>query len=95
MIHTTVGQLGHLFIILSFVTALVATVAYFISALGKRVDKVEPVEEPELAYAGEMTSFNGKTAKRKPPKSAQLPEKPEKDDWLTLARVASSPSVHP
>ncbi|RAJ99787.1 cytochrome c-type biogenesis protein CcmF [Larkinella arboricola] len=28
MIHTTVGQIGHLFVILSFVTALMATVAY-------------------------------------------------------------------
>jgi len=88
MIHTTVGQLGHFFVILSFVTALVATVAYFISALGKRVAKSEPVEEPQLAYAGEAVSFNGKVAKRKPPKAAAHPEEPEKDDWRTLARWA-------
>ena len=89
MIHTTVGQLGHFFVILSFVTALVATVAYFISALGKRVANAEPVEEPQLAYAGEELSFNGKTSRRKTPaKATQLPETPEKDDWRTLARWA-------
>jgi len=89
MIHETVGQLGHFFVILSFVTALVATVAYFIAALGKRVANTERVEEPQLAYAGEEVSFNGKVARRKtPPKAAALPEKPEKDDWRTLARWA-------
>ncbi|MBC7572538.1 MAG: cytochrome c biogenesis protein CcsA [Spirosoma sp.] len=89
MIHETVGQLGHFFVILSFVTALVATVAYFIAALGKRVANTERVEEPQLAYAGEEVSFNGKVARRKtPPKAAALPEKPEKDDWRTLARFA-------
>ncbi len=89
MIHTTVGQLGHFFVILSFVTALVATVAYFISALGKRVANTEPIEEPQLAYAGEAVSFNGKVAKRKSPsKAASVPEQPQKDDWRTLARWA-------
>ena len=90
MIHTTVGQLGHLFIILSFVTALVATVAYFITAINRReAVKRQLVEEPELAYAGEPVSFNGKTAKRKaPPKVAALPEKQARDDWRTLARFA-------
>ncbi len=89
MIHETVGQLGHFFVILSFVMALVATVAYFIAALGKRVANTERVEEPQLAYAGEEVSFNGKVARRKtPPKAAALPEKPEKDDWRTLARWA-------
>jgi len=34
MIHTTVGNIGHLFVIISFVTALVATVAYLKLALG-------------------------------------------------------------
>lgn len=89
MIHTTVGQLGHFFVILSFVTALVATVAYFISALGRRaVAQPALVEEPQLAYAGE-SSFGGKTARRKtPPKTGAKPTTPEKDDWRTLARWA-------
>ncbi len=93
MIHTTVGQLGHFFVILSFVTALVATVAYFISALGRRV-AAQPalVEEPQLAYAGEAApsraAFRGKTAKRtaKPSPLNALP--PARDDWRTLARWA-------
>lgn len=89
MIHTTVGQLGHFFVILSFVTALVATVAYFLSALGRRnTAQTIEVEEPQLAYAGEAT-FGGKTAKRKAP--AQTISKTtavEKDDWKTLARWA-------
>ena len=88
MIHETVGQLGHFFVIFSFVTALVATVAYFLSALGKGTSvQAEPVEERELAYAGEST-FNGKTAKRKsPPKKAvQASSAEAKDDWRTLAR---------
>ncbi|GAB3643503.1 cytochrome c biogenesis protein CcsA [Spirosoma arcticum] len=89
MIHTTVGQLGHFFVILSFVTALVATVAYFLSALGRRsTAQVVPIEEPQLAYAGE-SSFGGKTTKRKtPPKAAFQQSKPERDDWRTLARWA-------
>ena len=89
MIHTTVGQLGHFFVILSFVTALVATVAYFLSALGRRsTAEVVSIEEPQLAYAGE-SSFNGKTTKRKaPPKATFQQSKPEKDDWRTLARWA-------
>ncbi len=104
MIHTTVGQLGHFFVILSFVTALVATVAYFISALGRRgTAQVAYAKEPQLAYAGEAdsavssqnranpgrASFGGKTAKRKtPPKATVQHAKPEKDDWRTLARWA-------
>lgn len=90
MIHTTVGQLGHFFIILSFVTALVATVAYFITAIGRRsATEPEPVEEPQLAYAGEVASFNGKMAKRKTTaKAAALPEEPARNDWRTLARWA-------
>lgn len=35
MIHTTVGNLGHLFVILSFVTALVATFAYLKATLSE------------------------------------------------------------
>ncbi|QJW89347.1 cytochrome c biogenesis protein CcsA [Spirosoma taeanense] len=89
MIHTTVGQLGHFLVILSFVTALVATVAYFLSAIGRRsaVNSVS-VEEPQLAYAGESgkASFGGKTAKRKAPAAQAEPE--PKDDWRTLARWA-------
>ena len=94
MIHTTVGQLGHFFVILSFVTALVATAAYFLSALGRRsTTQVEPVEEQQLAFAGEshpaQATFGGKTTKRKaPPKVAFQQSKPEKDDWRTLARWA-------
>lgn len=93
MIHTTVGQLGHFLIILSFVTALVATVAYFVSSLNQRpVVQAEPVEEPQLAYAGEA-SFGGKTtrhgnAKRKAQSTAQTALPPAKDDWRTLARWA-------
>ena len=89
MIHTTVGQLGHFFVILSFVTALVATVAYFLSALAQRsIAYADSVEEPQLAYAGEA-SFGGKTAKRKsPPKSQVTTHKPQNDDWRTLARWA-------
>lgn len=98
MIHTTVGQLGHFFVILSFVTALVATVAYFLSALGRR-SAAQPalVEEPQLAYAGEASgqatpgraSFGGKTAKRKAPANPVAQSAtPGKDDWRTLARWA-------
>ncbi|GAB3715171.1 cytochrome c biogenesis protein CcsA [Spirosoma flavus] len=89
MIHTTVGQIGHFFVILSFVTALVATLGYFLSALGKRTAaQSEPVREPELAYAGEesaqQASFRGKIAKRKSPPTATEP--PARDDWRLLAR---------
>ncbi|WP_128545005.1 cytochrome c biogenesis protein CcsA [Larkinella soli] len=35
MIHTTVGNIGHLFVLISFVTALVATYAYLKAALGQ------------------------------------------------------------
>ncbi|MBD2702790.1 cytochrome c biogenesis protein CcsA [Spirosoma sp. BT702] len=89
MIHTTVGQLGHFFVILSFVTALVATLGYFLSALGKRkAAQAEPVREPQLAYAGEESAeqvrFGGKTAKRK--SKPTTPEPPVRDDWRLLAR---------
>ncbi|GAB4018145.1 cytochrome c biogenesis protein CcsA [Spirosoma koreense] len=89
MIHTTVGQLGHFFVILSFVTALVATVGYFMSALGRSSSAVEaePVEEPQLAYAGEA-SFGGKVARKKAKPAAKAPMPPAKDDWRTLARWA-------
>ncbi len=89
MIHTTVGQLGHFLVILSFVTALVATVAYFLSAIGKRsvaVAEAVEVEEPQLAYAGE-SSFGGKSAKRRVIK-ATPPVETARDDWRTLARWA-------
>ncbi len=88
MIHETVGQLGHFLVILSFVTALVATVAYLLSTLGTRKSvQAEPEEELQLAYAGEST-FNGKTAKRKsPPKKVDRASMTQaKDDWRTLAR---------
>lgn len=90
MIHETVGQLGHFFVILSFVTALVATVAYFLSALGKgKSVQAEPVEELQLEYAGAST-FNGKTAKRKSPpsKGNQASLTAAKDDWRSLARLS-------
>ncbi len=89
MIHTTVGQLGHFFVILSFVTALVATVAYFLSALGRQnLVQVQPVEELQLAYAGE-SSFGGKVGRKKITPSAQspLPTAPS-DEWKPLARWA-------
>lgn len=87
MIHTTVGQLGHFLVILSFVTSLVATVAYFISSLNRRrVGQTVAVEEPQLAYAGASGgSFKGKTARRKTPPAAVATKEPN-DDWLTLAR---------
>lgn len=90
MIHTTVGQLGHFFVILSFVTALVATVAYFLSALGlgKTVAKAEPVEEPQLAYAGESSLGSKKARHKTPSKQADQRESAGKDDWRTLARWA-------
>ncbi len=89
MIHTTVGQLGHFFVILSFVTALVATVAYFLSALGRgNAVQARSVEEPQLAYAGE-SSFGGKIAKRKAPPQTSNDKRPvQKDDWQSLARWA-------
>lgn len=93
MIHTTVGNLGHFFVILSFVTALVATVGYFLSALGKPASvQAKAVEEPQLAYAGESisneASFGGKTAKRKAKSTVQVTEPPARDDWKKLARWA-------
>lgn len=48
MIHTTVGNLGHLFVIVSFVTALVATVAYLKTALGNN-DLAETAQWRRLA----------------------------------------------
>ncbi|ADB37492.1 cytochrome c biogenesis protein CcsA [Spirosoma linguale] len=88
MIHTTVGQLGHFFVILSFVTALVATAAYFISALGwGRSMQAEPVEEPQLAYAGEA-SFGNKKARHSAKSVAKASTPPARDDWRTLARWA-------
>ncbi len=88
MIHTTVGQLGHFFVILSFVTALVATVAYFLSALGRQSSvQAEAIEEPQLAYAGE-SSFGGKTARRKVPPVPAPHHPAPRDDWRTLARWA-------
>ena len=93
MIHTTVGHLGHFFVIFSFVTALVATVAYFLSALGRgSAVQTQSVEEPQLAYAGESTApadrFNRKTAKRTAKSAVQTPPAPGRDDWRTLARWA-------
>ncbi|MBD2755656.1 cytochrome c biogenesis protein CcsA [Spirosoma validum] len=86
MIHTTVGQLGHFFVILSFVTALVATVGYFLSALGRKTAvEVESVEEPQLAYAGE-SSFGGKVARKKAKPVTQTSVPPARDDWRLLAR---------
>ena len=86
MIHTTVGQLGHFFVILSFVTALVATAAYFISALGwGRSLQAETVEEPQLAYAGEA-SFGNKKAKHSGKSVVKAATPPARDDWRTLAR---------
>lgn len=89
MIHTTVGQLGHFFVILSFVTALVATVAYFLSALGQqRSTQTEPVEELQLAYVGEA-SFSGKVARKKVKPTTQTSSPAaSRDDWRTLARWA-------
>lgn len=99
MIHTTVGQLGHLFVILSFVTALVATVAYFLSALGQRRHlAAKPVverEEPQLAYASAGSAVAVKEPKvRKNVPGTQKPvaratqEQAPRDDWRTLARWA-------
>lgn len=96
MIHETIGQLGHFFVILSFVTALVATVAYTLSAMGRgqRIDRQAATEpEPELALAGEGSNPRRITMQRKPPKrtAGELRE-PETgnhpDDWRLLARYA-------
>ncbi|GAB3575222.1 cytochrome c biogenesis protein CcsA [Spirosoma luteolum] len=92
MIHTTVGQLGHFLVILSFVTALVATVAYFISAIGKPAlaSGTADEEELQLAYAGDdMASFGGKKARQRTARpTAQASAPPARDDWRTLARWA-------
>lgn len=94
MIHTTVGNLGHFFVILSFVTALVATVGYFLSALGHpKAVVAELVEEPQLAYASAETegkSFGGKTARHgnRQAKALVAQTPPARDDWRTLARWA-------
>ncbi|MCY7356710.1 MAG: cytochrome C biogenesis protein, partial [Rudanella sp.] len=93
MIHETIGQLGHFFVILSFVTALVATIGYLMSALGKgqRV-AAKAIAEPELAYVGDTVS-NSNTPRRSKPATNHhklatgSPEHP-KDDWRTLARWA-------
>ena len=93
MIHNIVGQLGHFFVILSFVTALVATIAYLMSTLGKgqRV-QVKALAEPEMAFAGE-TSNMGKTeslsrANRRnlKPETGKSDRPNPTDDWRTLAR---------
>lgn len=53
MIHETIGHLGHFFVILSFVTALVATLAYLMSTLRERDTsvsvRVKQADERELA----------------------------------------------
>jgi cytochrome c-type biogenesis protein CcmF len=86
MIHETIGQLGHFFVILSFVTALVATVGYLMSALGKgQLVAAKAVAEPEMAFAGDAVANSNKP---RPPKSAiqNSQSKIPKDDWRTLAR---------
>ncbi|WP_019987764.1 cytochrome c biogenesis protein CcsA [Rudanella lutea] len=88
MIHETIGQVGHFFVILSFVTALVATVAYLLSALGKgQALQAEAVSEPELAYAGE-TSRSSVATKRPKQANAGKATLPARDDWRSLARWA-------
>ncbi len=86
MIHNTIGQLGHFFVILSFVTALVATVGYLMSALGKgQLMVVKAIAEPELAYAGEATNTSDTFRKRTTQTPGSQPSA-QKDDWRTLAR---------
>lgn len=87
--HETIGQLGHFFVILSFVTALVATVAYLLSALGKgQRQRAVTTAEPALAYAGEsagsVTQRNQSTIRNRDTGSPEI----EKDDWRSLARWA-------
>ncbi len=86
MIHETIGQVGHFFVILSFVTALVATVAYLMSALGKgQLQRATTVAKPELAYAGE--DEYGSTKARTHKSNIQHPtSNVPKDDWRSLAR---------
>jgi len=95
MIHTTVGQLGHFFVILSFVTALVATVAYFLSSLGqRRALMAQPVaernEETVLEYeAGDtLTMQKPKTRRNVSTGGKASAATAPKDDWKTLARWA-------
>jgi cytochrome c-type biogenesis protein CcmF len=88
MIHETIGQVGHFFVILSFVTAMVATLGYFLSALGKgQAQVVEAIAEPELALAGEG-AINSRKAPRKAPHAPSSKSQAAKDDWRTLARWA-------
>ena len=101
MIHETIGQLGHFFVVLSFVTALVATVAYVLSAMGRgqHAEKQAIAEpEPELALAEEGNNPRKITTKRKPrndgppenrtPTADRLKTQNRPDDWRTLARYA-------
>lgn len=100
MIHTTVGQVGHFFVIVSFVTALVATVAYLISALSQRnavapEPDVQRDELPQLEYASGGTNVAVKAPKtRRPVMNGPRPAAPVRrqpepnDDWRTLARWA-------
>ncbi|MBC8152116.1 MAG: cytochrome c biogenesis protein CcsA [Bacteroidetes bacterium] len=102
MIHETIGQLGHFFVILSFVTALVATIAYLMSALrGQTVGastRVRTDDERELAdvaddqaVAVQSRTQAGKTARYgkigKPANPKQQATK-QPDDWKTAARWA-------
>lgn len=93
MIHSTVGNLGHFFVILSFVTALVATVAYFISALNQPKSTVsEPDEQVELAIDAIGQTTMGYAAQAGAKKATYKPKEdthpPVKDDWRALARWA-------
>jgi len=89
MIHTIVGQIGHFFVIFSFVTALVATVAYFLSAICEvNTLQVAPAEELHLEYAGKL-SFSGVISRPgKIHSVAKTTSLPEPDDWRILARWA-------
>ncbi len=87
--HATIGNVGHFFVILSFVTALVSTIAYFISALNRRETAAVSIdEEPELAYAsadGTVVKPTRRAGARPAPAAASSAEK-NSDDWRKLAR---------
>ncbi len=103
MIHETIGHLGHFFVILSFVTALLATVAYLIAALNERNGTTATTasydDERELvdvadgqAVAVKSRTKGSKTARYNRPGTSTTNHKPQTTpqpgDWKSLARWA-------
>ncbi|CCH55238.1 cytochrome c assembly protein [Fibrisoma limi BUZ 3] len=104
MIHTTVGNIGHFFVILSFVTALVSTIAYLLVALSQRkadsapveFERAERLEYAEVTSAGAgrtsipVSSKRPRTDKKTPSGKAAVAGKAgePRNDWRMLARWA-------